>query len=181
MSKRKNLNKLFSQTIQTKRSCPVNCGSANVQVVFSNIETVILEHLSDPHCQNVAILGPYFSNQKILKECSKKEGCSIVTTKDKYMKSKVRMDAFNSLSPLLDARVKTLNAGRGRNKTLMHTKAVILLDYEKRPYKVITGSFNFTQNAQNNIENITVFRDPIISKLFYEEFERIFKVSKLFL
>jgi len=181
MSKRKNLNDRFTKPVQTKRSRPIDSGSANVQVVFSGIEAKILEHLKDPHCQHVAIMGPYFSNYKILKECSKKDSCSIITTYDKYLKSKKRMDAFNDLSPFLDARVKTLNAGRGRNKTLMHTKAIILMDYEKRPYKVITGSFNFTNNAQNNIENITIFKCPKIAKSYIEEFHRCWKISKRFL
>lgn len=181
MSKRKNLNNLFPRQVRSKRSTPIDCGSANVQVVFNNIEKVILEHIKDPYCQNVAILGPYFSNLKILKECSKKESTSIITTYDKYLKSKVRMNAFNDLSPFLDARVKTLNAGRGRNKSILHTKAIILMDYESRPYKVICGSFNYTQNAANNIENLTVFRDPRIAKNYLEEFKRVWAISKQFI
>lgn len=181
MSKRKNLNDLFTKPIQSKRARPIDCGSANVQVLFNNIEKVILEHLQDNYCQNVAILGPYFSNLKILKECSKKESTSIITTYDKYLKSKVRMNAFNDLSPFLDARVKTLNAGRGRNKSIMHTKAIVLMDYEKRPYKVLCGSFNYTQNAQNNIENLTVFRDQKIAQNYLDEFKRVWDISKKFI
>jgi len=180
MSKRKNLNDLFPIQVRVKRSQPVDCGSANVQVVFSNIENVILEHLEDNYCQNVAILGPYFSNLKILKECSKKKSCSIVTTYDKYLKSKVRMTAFEKLKPFKEDRVRTLNAGRGRNKTILHTKCIVLMDYECRPYKIITGSFNYTQNAQNNIENVTIFRDPIIAQNYLDEFNRCWSISKRF-
>ena len=181
MSKRKNLNDQFSKSVRVKRSQPINSGSANVQILFSNIEKIILEHLSDYYCQNVAILGPYFSNLKILQECSKKESCSIITTYDKYMKSKVRLEAFKKLKPFKTDRVRTLNAGRGKNKTIIHTKAIILMDYEKRPYKVITGSFNYTQNAGNNIENITVFRDPIIAQNYLDEFNRVYSISKRFI
>ena len=181
MSKRKNLNEQFSKQVRVKRSQPINAGSANVQVVFSNIENVILEHLTDCQCQNVVILGPYFSNLKILNECSKKYSCSIVTTYDRYMKSKVRTTAFKKLKPFKEDRVRTLNAGRGRNKSIMHTKAIVLMDYERRPYKVLCGSFNYTQNAQNNIENLTVFRDPIIAQNFLDEFSRTFTISKKFI
>ena len=151
-----------------------------MQVLFHNIEATILEHIADPHCQNVAVLGPYFSNLNILKACSSLAGTSIVTTYDKYLKSKVRMDAFNELVPLLDARVKTLNRGKGRNKTILHTKAIILLDYEKRPYKVISGSWNFTQNSENNIETMTVYQNPCVAKGFWDEFQRVYSVSKTF-
>ena len=44
MSKRKNLNELFPKTVQTKRARPIDSGSANVQVLFSDIEAKILEH-----------------------------------------------------------------------------------------------------------------------------------------
>tara|TARA_B100000795_G_scaffold252937_1_gene222823 strand:- start:77 stop:619 length:543 start_codon:yes stop_codon:yes gene_type:complete len=179
MAKRKNLNELFPEPVRRKRSETVAARSG-VQVLFHNIEATILEHIADPHCHNVAILGPYFSNLNILKACSTLAGTSIVTTYDKYLKSKVRMDAFNELVPLLDARVKTLNRGKGRNKTILHTKAIILLDYEKRPFKVISGSWNFTQNSENNIETMTVYQNPQISNGFWEEFNRVWSVSKKF-
>lgn len=179
-SKRKNLNELFPDHIQKKR-CERVSANANVQVVFDKIEETILEHLEDRHCRHAAILSPYFSSHRILKACSKLESCSLITTYDRYMKSKLRMDGFNSLSPLLDARVKTLNRGRGRNKTIVHTKAIVLLDYEKRPYKVISGSFNFTQNSENNIESMTVYNHPAIANGFWEEFQRVWTVSKKFM
>ena len=178
-SKRKNLNELFPEPVRKKRSETVSARSG-VQVLFHNIEATILEHIADPHCQNVAIMGPYFSNLNILRACSTLAGTSIVTTYDKYLKSKVRMDAFNELVPLLDARVKTLNRGKGRNKTILHTKAIILLDYEKRPYKTIAGSWNFTQNSENNIETMTVYQNQSIAHAYMNEFERVWSVSKTF-
>jgi hypothetical protein len=179
-SKRKNLNALFPEPVREKR-CQRISANVNVQVVFDSIEPTILEHLQDKHCCSVAIMGPYFSNHEILKACSTLDSASIITTYDKYMNSKVRMDAFNELSPLLDARVKTLNRGRGRNKSIMHTKAIILLDYEKRPFKVIAGSWNFTLNAANNIESMTVYSNPLIATSFFDEFKRVWKISKKFM
>ena len=55
------------------------------------------------------------------------------------------------------------------------------MDYESRPYKVICGSFNYTQNAANNIENLTVFRDPRIAQNYLEEFKRVWGIAKKFL
>lgn len=178
--KRKNLNELFSAPVRSKRSRGTS-SKANIQVIFDTIEETILEHLSDLHCKNVVIMAPYFSNKRILKACSGMEGCSIVTNYDKGMRSKVRADLFNDLSPLLNGRVRTLNAGCGRNKTLLHTKAVILLDNERRPFKVLAGSFNLSENAANNIEQFTVYNCPIVATAFYNEFKRVWGISKTFM
>lgn len=179
MTKRKNLNALFSDKDQCARRKRINCGSANIDVLFSNIECKIIEHIEDSYCAHVAVLGPYFSNQKLLKLFAKKKSCTIVTTFDKYMKSKIRMTGFKSIKePFADCRVKTLNAGRGRNKSILHTKAIILMDSEKHPYKVICGSFNYTSNASNNIENVTVLRDPSIAQHYLDEFYRVAAISK---
>ena len=180
MSKRKNLNELFTQTVQTKRLCTV-AGNSNIQIIFNNIEERIIELLGDSHCKSVAIMGPYFSNRKILKKCSEMESCSIITNYEKGMKSKVRMDAFNALSPLLNARVKTLNAGRGRNKSILHSKVLILLDERKKPFKAVAGSWNFSGNACNNIEQMTVYSSPLLTEAFFEEFKRVWKISKRFI
>lgn len=152
-----------------------------MQVVFDNIETTILDYLNDPHCHNVAIISPYLSSEPILKTCSTLEGCSIITAHDKYLKSKKRMDMFNDLSPLKNARVKTINRGRGRTKTICHQKTLVLLDYEQRPYTAISGSFNITNSAPSNLETVTIYKSPLLAKAYMEEFERIWSISKTFI
>jgi len=149
--------------------------------VFDGIEDTILELLDDPHCHNVAIISPYLSSEPVLKKCSALEGCSIITAYDRYLKSKKRMDLFNGLSPLKDARVKTLNRGRGRTKTICHSKIIVLLDYEKRPYTAISGSFNITNSAPSNLETVTVYKSSAIANAYMEEFERVWDISKKFI
>jgi len=181
MSKRKNdLNKRFSQTIQEKRRRHTNA-NARICVVFDDIETKLLEHIGDNHCKYVAILCPYFSNQKILKALSTKDGVSIVTTYDKNLKSKVRTKSFKELSPLLEDRVRTLNCGTGKSKSIMHSKVIVLLDYEKRPYRAIGGSYNFSGGSETNIETMTVYDNAVVAKSFYDEFFRVYGISKKYL
>ena len=180
MSKRKNLNESFSPAVQAKRSCTV-ATNANIQIVFDNIEEKILEYLKDPHCKYAAIISPYLSSEPILKECSTLAGCSIITAHDRYLKSKKRLDMFNDLIPLKNARVVTINRGRGRNKTICHQKIIVLLDYEKRPYTAIAGSFNLTNAAPSNLETVTIYKNPTIARAYLDEFERVWKISKKFI
>jgi phosphatidylserine/phosphatidylglycerophosphate/cardiolipin synthase-like enzyme len=40
------------------------------------------------------------------------------------------------------------------------------------------GSFNVTESAVTNLENIMVFDDPEIAMTFFEEFKRLHRVSQ---
>ena len=59
----------------------------------------------------------------------------------------------------------------------MHNKFIILFN-DGKPYAVITGSYNYTQNARDNIENIVYIEDSAIAEEYSKEFERILKMSK---
>lgn len=55
-------------------------------------------------------------------------------------------------------------------KNLMHNKFCIIDEI-----KIINGSFNWTRNANKNIENITIIQNETISKHFLQEFNRLTK------
>jgi phosphatidylserine/phosphatidylglycerophosphate/cardiolipin synthase-like enzyme len=55
----------------------------------------------------------------------------------------------------------------------MHHKVIIIDDKI-----VITGSFNFTANANNNDENVLVIYDKEIAKQYITEFDKIFSDGK---
>ena len=71
-----------------------------------------------------------------------------------------------------------MGAGRGRFKSLMHHKFLIGLSAERTPVWVMNGSFNVTESAVTNLENIMVFDDPEIAMTFFEEFKRLHRVSQ---
>ncbi|CAN5150514.1 phospholipase D-like domain-containing protein [soil metagenome] len=60
------------------------------------------------------------------------------------------------------------------NSRNMHHK-VIVIDGKK----TIAGSFNFSTNAdKSNDENLVIIHNPEVSKLFEEEFQRVFSAAK---
>lgn len=72
---------------------------------------------------------------------------------------------------LKDAKVEVYKDG---NQALMHEKNFIIDDDT-----VITGSYNFSANAdKNNNENCMIIKSPDIAKIFEQEFERLKKASK---
>ena len=67
--------------------------------------------------------------------------------------------------------------GRGRFKSLLHHKFLVGLDENREPIWVSNGSFNLTENAVTNIENVMIFDDPEIATDFFDEFKRIYAIS----
>ncbi|UFX98189.1 phospholipase D-like domain-containing protein [Candidatus Gromoviella agglomerans] len=58
-------------------------------------------------------------------------------------------------------------------KQLAHNKVIIIDDKI-----VITGSFNFSKNAENNAENLLIIRDEKIAKLYKDNWEYRKSLSK---
>ena len=55
------------------------------------------------------------------------------------------------------------------NQALLHHKVIILDDKT-----VITGSFNFSKNAElNNDENTVIIKSPAVAKLYLDEYARV--------
>ena len=46
------------------------------------------------------------------------------------------------------------------------------------PYTVVTGSFNWTQNANRSRENLVIIHDPEISEGYWEEWARVIAISE---
>jgi phosphatidylserine/phosphatidylglycerophosphate/cardiolipin synthase-like enzyme len=65
----------------------------------------------------------------------------------------------------------------------MHNKFLVLGDNLNKagrfePWGVITGSFNYTNNANNSFENIVVIRDKKIAEAYYKEWGQILAFSE---
>lgn len=122
----------------------------------------------------------WLSNKRILSALSKKQGVCFVCTKDKLLKRKSNRAAFALLKPCFpnSTAIRTVGTGRGRLKSLLHHKFIIGCSEDSTPLWVMNGSFNMTESAMTNIENMMLFEDPEVAKAFYEEFCRVFKISK---
>jgi hypothetical protein len=57
---------------------------------------------------------------------------------------------------------------------------VIVRDEDKEliPYGVWTGSFNFTENSSNSLENALFIEDTALATVFYDEYAHIFTLSE---
>tara|TARA_B100001059_G_scaffold236035_1_gene284352 strand:- start:3875 stop:4408 length:534 start_codon:yes stop_codon:yes gene_type:complete len=122
----------------------------------------------------------WLSNKRILSALSKKQGVCFVCTKDKLLKRKSNRAAFKLLKPCFpdSTPIRTVGAGRGRLKSLLHHKFIIGCSEDAKPLWVMNGSFNMTESAMTNIENMMLFEDEEVAQAFYEEFCRVFKISK---
>jgi hypothetical protein len=107
----------------------------------------------------------WFTNEKIGNEITKKKGLDIEIVVDD---NKINRECRNLINLQLEgfdiSFVKDLN----KNYYLMHNKFCVI---DNR--LVITGSYNWTQNANSNDENITILTDPTNAALYSHEFRRI--------
>ena len=49
----------------------------------------------------------------------------------------------------------------------------MLLDEKNTPTDVITGSFNATANAVNNIENVNFIKNQVVAQQYYNEWQSL--------
>lgn len=120
----------------------------------------------------------WLTNSKVIAAMHQLQGVQIIVTNDKLLK-RVKPKYVGLKSIKNDqAPICVVGSGRGYMKSLMHHKFLVALDDQKKPLWVCNGSFNITESAKTNIENMVVYDDPNIATIFLEEYERIYKISK---
>ena len=67
---------------------------------------------------------------------------------------------------------------KGWNKSLMHHKFLVGLDEIGEAKWVVNGSFDMTEVATSNIENLMIIEDEDLSQCYLDEFKRVYSVSK---
>ena len=60
----------------------------------------------------------------------------------------------------------------------MHIKAIIICNENDIPYRVIIGSYNYTKNAQNNIESFNIVEGYDVAAYYFEMFNKLMTVSQ---
>lgn len=156
-------------------------GKKKMSVIFDgrSIQNALVRNIK--RADTVYIVGccAWLSNKRILKtmaECVK--GVTLIVTKDKLCNRKPNQAAYAKLSGCYAGGViRTVGSGRGRFKSLLHHKFLVGLDENREPIWVSNGSFNLTENAVTNIENVMIFDDPEIATDFFDEFKRIYAIS----
>lgn len=166
---------------ERKRQCVHQRGKRKISVVFDGrgIRNAIVRNIKREDTSYIVGCIAWLSNKRVLKTMAEKRGVSIICTKDRLTTRKKNQAAYAKLSGCFQGGViRTMGEGRGRFKSLMHHKFLIGLNDAREPLWVINGSFNVTESAMTNVENIVIFDDPEIAGTFFEEFKRLHRISK---
>ena len=156
-------------------------GQKKIAVIFDgrSIQNAIVRYIKREDTAYVVGCVAWLSNKRILKTMSENcKGVTLIVTKDKLCNSKSNQLAYSKLSGCYQGGViRTVGTGRGRFKSLLHHKFLVGLDGDRQPLWVSNGSFNLTENAVTNIENIMILDDPAIATDFFDEFKRLHAIS----
>ena len=156
-------------------------GPLKISIVFDGreIQNAMIMNIRRQDTNYVVGCVAWFTNKKILKCMAEYlAGVSIVTTNDRLTTRRSNQLAYAQLKACYSDVIRTVGVGKGRFKSLMHNKFVCGLDQGRQPIWVMNGSFNLTDSAVTNLENVMFLDDPTIANTFLEEFKRIYDISK---
>lgn len=155
-------------------------GKKKISVIFDAraIQNAIVRNIKRKDTEYIVGCAAWLSNKRILKTMAENvKGVTLIVTRDKLCNRKTNQAAYAKLSGCYAGGViRTVGSG-GRFKSLLHHKFLVGLNENREPIWVSNGSFNLTENAVTNIENVMIFDDPEIANDFFEEFKRIFAIS----
>ena len=157
-------------------------GNRKVSILFDGrgIQNAIVRHIKRDDTSYIVGCVAWLSNKRILRNMAEHlRGVSIICTKDRLTTRRKNQQAYSKLGGCFQGGViRTMGEGRGRFKSLMHHKFLIGLSKDRVPIWVMNGSFNVTESAITNLENIMIFDDPEISTTFFDEFKRLHRMSQ---
>ena len=164
-----------------KRQCVHQRGKRKVSILFDGrgIQNAVVRGIKREDTAYMVGCVAWLSNKRILKAMADHlSGVSIICTKDRLTTRRKNQVAYSKLAGCFQGGViRTMGEGRGRFKSLMHHKFLIGLNSERIPLWVMNGSFNVTESAVTNIENVMIFDDPEIATTFFNEFKRLHRIS----
>ena len=173
--KRKRDENLNNRIQDSSRKRTFTMGKMKILFHTSAIKRAIIRMVNRKDTAYVVGCVAWLSNKDILKAMAKKRGCCIVCTKD-------RINTKTKKSPLKPAypggAIRIVGEGSGWHKSLMHHKFLIGLDTLGKPLWCTNGSFNMTESALTNLENLTIMEDETIAQCYFDEFKRVHAVSK---
>lgn len=170
----KEFNEMFEQDLfgdKTLAQTPYpsfTVNSTQLEVYFSpddGTAAQIIRHIRSAR-ESIYFLAFSFTSDEIAQALLDKalEGVKVAGV---FESSQVQSNTGGEFAMLREAGLDVRLDGNPRN---MHHK-VIVIDEQK----VITGSYNFSSNAETrNDENTIMIHDPVIAGLFMSEFERLF-------
>ena len=176
----KNLNKRIDDEARRQQKVFTR-GRKKIHVLFDGkgIQSAIIRYVNKDETKYVVGCIAWLSNKAILRAMAKKKGVTIVCTKDRLTKRSSNQNAYKNLEPAMQGgAIRVVGEGKGWHKSLMHHKFLIGLDNTGKAIWVSNGSFNMTEHATTNLENLMIMEDPDVANAFLEEFKRVHKLSK---
>lgn len=170
-----NLNDKFDEESKTYRRH--NTQYNDTIIVFDDIMNTVMKWIDEEAIQHIAMMCPYTSHRPFLELLATKKSATIITTKDKYLQS--RLHIFATWKSFHKNTILTLQTGKGKNTSIIHTKAIILLDQFKNPKSVIISSFNYSGGSSTNIEHAMKINDQRIAQTYLNEFYRVAKIATI--
>jgi len=149
----------------------VRLGDTNINVYFSpenNVERIIDERLKKAK-KSIRFMAFSFTSDKIGETMIEKYKSGVIV--EGVFEKRGTKSEHSEFTKMLIEGVPVVADG---NKKIMHHKVIIIDDY-----RVITGSFNFSENAdKKNDENILIIDDEAVAKIYLKEFQRVYQRGK---
>lgn len=149
----------------------VKLNDMNINVFFApedNVEKIIHDRISKAK-KSIRFMQFSFTSDKIGEVIIKKfkEGVAVHGVFEKK-------GSNTEYSEYIKMKIEDIPVRLDGNKDIMHHKVIIIDDY-----RVITGSFNISKNANiRNDENIIILDNPELALQFINEFNRIYNEAK---
>jgi hypothetical protein len=140
------------------------------QAYFDDIQLQILHELRKA-TTSIHIAVAWFTDPEIFEQLCQKAGSGV------RVELIVFNDSINRNSPIEHERLRDLGGvfmmvgDKKKSSAIMHNKFCVI-----DSITVITGSYNWSRQAQQNSENITIISDyPELAQQFIQEFDSIFE------
>ncbi len=151
-----------------KKKSHVKINDSDIYVYFApedDVENIVINNIKEAkvsiHFMAFLITSDSISSGLINAHRSGIKVCGVIE----------KNGAMSVYSEYIKLKLEGIPVKLDKNKYRMHHK-VFIIDEEK----ILTGSYNFSNNANvNNDENIIIFHDKKIARLFLEEFFKLFK------
>jgi len=167
-----NLNDALADTSARRKPFSKN----GVRVFFRSND--ILGHVKRKIMSAHYVVGcvAWCSNPTLLDALRRCKGVSLIINYDRALIRKHR-EQYMALTPMRGARA-AVHYVRGGGRSLMHHKFAVLLDEERRPVSVVTGSWNWTNQSMKNVEHVISIDDPETAARFMQEHLDVLPLAK---
>ena len=144
-----------------------------VHAYFDDIEQVVCDAIRE--ADEVVACVAWLKSRPIIAALRAKPSTIIVTSDRVHRADR---GALSSIPARTGFRaISIVGVARGRFRPLMHNKFIVLFR-NRRPYSVLTGSYNFTAHSRSNLENLVRIDSEQVSTAYYNEARAIYEVSR---